>query len=180
MRAVENLDYRRGYCFSTFTTWWIRQAIGRSLAEHSRAVRIPTHVLEAKQRVARAQRQLEQQLGREVGIGDIAERLNMELAEVQRILRIGQDVSLQSAVGEEEEATLNQFLWDTRGLESDHTPADAVTLHLLDGIQYERLQALSLRERIGLDSRQYFRLIGVALSNFQEPEEPFEQPVRFE
>jgi RNA polymerase primary sigma factor len=140
LRAVDKFDYRRGTRFATHATWWIRQAINRFLDDQIRAVRLPGHVIATMHRISHAQQQLEQQLGRETTIDDIASQLGMTAEEVQRYQRIRQDVSLHASLGEDEESTLAQFLWDTRGLPAGHKPQDAVTYQKLNEITFERLE----------------------------------------
>jgi RNA polymerase primary sigma factor len=161
LRAIDKFDYRRGTRFATHASWWIRQAITRFLDDQIRAVRLPGHVMATMHRTWRAQKQLEQQLGREATIDDIACQLRMAAEEVQRYQRIRQEVSLHSTVGEEEESTLAQFLWDTRGLPAGHKPEDAVTYQKLNEITFERLarasdellKTLSQRDRTVLKLR---------------------------
>jgi RNA polymerase primary sigma factor len=143
LRAIDKFDYRRGTRFATHASWWIRQAITRFLDEQIRAVRLPGHVIATMHRIWRAQKQLEQQLGREATIDDIASQLGMMAEEVQRYQHIRQEVSLHATVGEEEESTLAQFLWDTRGLPAGHKPEDAVTYQKLNEITFERLERAS-------------------------------------
>jgi RNA polymerase primary sigma factor len=161
LRAIDKFDYRRGTRFATHATWWIRQAINRFLDDQIRAVRLPGHVIATMHRIWRAQQQLEQQLGRETTVEDIASELRMTAEEVQRYQRIRQEISLHATVGEEEESTLAQFLWDTRGLPAGHRPEDAVTYQKLNEITFERLarasdellKTLSQRDRTILQLR---------------------------
>jgi len=143
LRAVDKFDYRRGTRFATHASWWIRQAINRFLDEQVRAVRLPGHVIATMHRISRAQQELEQQLGRETTIDDIASQLGMTAEEVQRYQRIRQEVSLHATVGQDEESTLAQFLWDARGLPAGHKPEDAVTYQKLNEITFERLERAS-------------------------------------
>jgi RNA polymerase primary sigma factor len=143
LRAVDKFDYRRGTRFATHASWWIRQAINRFLDQQVRAVRLPGHVIATMHRISRAQQQLEQQLGHETTIDDIASQLGMTAEEVQRYQRIRQEVSLHAAVSQDEESTLAQFLWDARGLPAGHKPEDAVTYQKLNEITFERLERAS-------------------------------------
>ena len=143
LRAIDKFDYRRGTRFATHATWWIRQAINRFLDDQTRAVRLPGHVIATMHRISRAQQRLQQQLGREPSIDDIASELRMMPAEAQRYQRVRQEVSLHATVGQEEESTLDQFLWDTRGLPAGHKPEDAVTYQQLNEINFERLAKAS-------------------------------------
>jgi RNA polymerase primary sigma factor len=143
LRAIDKFDYRRGTRFATHASWWIRQAINRFLDDQTRAVRLPCHVIAAMHRISRAQKQLEQQLRRETRIEDIASELRMTAEEVQRYQRVRQEVSLHATVGQDEEATLAQFLWDTRCLPAGHRPEDAVTCQKLNEITFERLERTS-------------------------------------
>jgi RNA polymerase primary sigma factor len=143
LRAIDKFDYRRGTRFATHATWWIRQAINRFLDDQTRAVRLPGHVIATIHRISRAQERLQQQLGGEPTIDHIASELQMMPEEVQRYQRVRQGVSLHATVGQDEESTLDQFLWDTRGLPAGHKPEDAVTYQQLNEINFERLAKAS-------------------------------------
>jgi RNA polymerase primary sigma factor len=123
MKAVDKFEYRRGYKFSTYATWWVRQAITRAIADQARTIRIPVHMIETINKLIRTSRQLVQELGREPTNDELSKRMELPVSKVRKIMRIAQEpISLETPIGEEEESHLGDFLVDQAGV----SPSDAV------------------------------------------------------
>ena len=123
MKAVDKFEYRRGYKFSTYATWWVRQAITRAIADQARTIRIPVHMIETINKLIRTSRQMVQELGREPTNEELAKRLQLPVSKVRKVLRVAQEpISLETPIGEEEESHLGDFIVDQNGI----SPSDAV------------------------------------------------------
>ncbi len=150
MKAVDKFEFRRGYKFSTYATWWIRQAITRAIADQARTIRIPVHMIETINKLVRTQRSLVQELGREPLPQEIAEKMGIPVAKVRKVLKIAQEpISLETPIGEEEDSHLKDFIEDKRAV----SPVDAVIHNNLREQTQDTLKTLTPREEKVLKMR---------------------------
>ncbi len=144
MRAVDKYEYKRGYKFSTYATWWIRQAITRAIADHARTIRVPVHMIETMSKLRTIQKHLQQELGREPTIGELAERAQMAVDETRRVMKIARHpISLDRPVGESEDSQFGDFIEDER----QEAPAETATSEMLRVRIHDVLKTLTYRER---------------------------------
>ncbi|HEY3769968.1 MAG TPA: RNA polymerase sigma factor RpoD [Candidatus Angelobacter sp.] len=177
MKAVDKFEYRRGYKFSTYATWWIRQAVTRAISDQARTIRVPVHMIENINKLLRASRQLVQELGREPSSEEVAQRMDIPVSTVRKVLKIAQQpISLESRVGEEEDSRLGDFIQDTAGV----SPADAMIRVNLKEQTASVLRTLNPREeriikmRFGLEDGSEHTLEEVG-QNFQVTRERIRQ-----
>jgi RNA polymerase primary sigma factor len=154
MKAVDKFEYRRGYKFSTYATWWIRQAITRSIADQARTIRIPVHMIETINKLNRVSRQILQEKGREATPEELAERMEMPEDKIRKVLKIAKEpISMETPIGDDEDSHLGDFIEDT----SIHSPLDSATFEGLRRATQDMLQSLTPREakvlrmRFGID-----------------------------
>jgi RNA polymerase primary sigma factor len=173
MKAVDKFEYRRGYKFSTYATWWIRQAITRSIADQARTIRIPVHMIETINKIVRTQRQLLSEIGREPTPEEISVKLNMPLEKVRKVLKIAKEpVSLETPVGDEEDSHLGDFIKDENAV----IPIDAAiqsnlrqtTTKILSSLTPREERVLRMRFGIGMNSDHTLEEVGQQFSVTRE------------
>jgi len=165
MKAVDKFEYQRGYKFSTYATWWIRQAITRAIADQARTIRIPVHMIETINKLIRVSRHLVQELGREPSPDEIAVKMDLPVDKVRKVLKIAKEpISLETPIGEEENSHLGDFIEDKKVL----SPIDAVvkrnlkdqTLNVLSTLASREERVLRKRFGIGMDSEHTLEEVG--------------------
>ena len=173
MKAVDKFDYRRGYKFGTYATWWIRQAVSRSTADHARTIRIPVHIVEALNKILRTSRRLLNEIGREPTPGEIAEKLHMPLEKVRHVLKIAKEpLSLETPIGDEEDLRLGDFIEDQNAV----SPIDAsiqsdlrdATTRALAWLTAREERVIRMRFGIGMSADQTLAEVGLQFSVSRE------------
>ncbi|MCA9752220.1 MAG: sigma-70 family RNA polymerase sigma factor, partial [Gemmatimonadetes bacterium] len=153
MRAVDKYEYKRGYKFSTYATWWIRQAITRAIADQARTIRVPVHMIEAINKVVRASRRLVQEYGREPLPEEVAKKLGMPVEKVKSVLKAAQEpISLDRPIGEDEDSNLGDFIEDTSAINPAHSAAFAMLQEQMSNVlsTLTRREEKVIRLRFGL------------------------------
>ena len=174
MKAVDKFEYRRGYKFSTYATWWIRQAITRSIADQARTIRIPVHMIETINKIVRTQRQILSEFGREATPEELAKKLAMPLEKVRKVLKISKEpVSLETPVGDEEDSSLGDFIEDKNALQ----PLDTAIRSNLSEVNYKDFsitltpreeRVLRMRFGIGMNTDHTLEEVGLQFSVTRE------------
>jgi RNA polymerase primary sigma factor len=173
MKAVDKFEYRRGYKFSTYATWWIRQAITRSIADQARTIRIPVHMIETINKIVRTQRLLLNEIGREPTPEEISKKLNMPLEKVRKVLKIAKEpVSLETPVGDEEDSHLGDFIQDENAVipidAAIHSNLRQTTTKILSSLTPREERVLRMRFGIGMNSDHTLEEVGQQFSVTRE------------
>ena len=173
MKAVDKFEYRRGYKFSTYATWWIRQAITRSIADQARTIRIPVHMIETINKIVRTQRQIMSEFGREPTPEEFAKKLAMPLEKVRKVLKIAKEpVSLETPVGDEEDSSLGDFIEDKNALQPLDTAIQSnlseSTTKILASLTPREERVLRMRFGIGMNTDHTLEEVGLQFSVTRE------------
>ena len=173
MKAVDKFEYRRGYKFSTYATWWIRQAITRSIADQARTIRIPVHMIETINKIVRTSRQIMHEIGREPKPNELAERLHMPVEKVRKVLKIAKEpVSLETPVGDEEDSSLGDFIEDKNALQpvdsAIHSNLRETTTRVLASLTAREERVLRMRFGIGMNTDHTLEEVGQQFSVTRE------------
>ncbi len=173
MKAVDKFEYRRGYKFSTYATWWIRQAITRSIADQARTIRIPVHMIETINKIVRTQRLILSEFGREATPEELAKKLRMPLEKVRKVLKISKEpVSLEKPVGDEEETTLGDFIEDTKALapleQAIKSNLSEATTKILSTLTPREERVLRMRFGVGMNTDHTLEEVGLQFSVTRE------------
>ena len=173
MKAVDKFEYRRGYKFSTYATWWIRQAITRSIADQARTIRIPVHMIETINKIVRTTRQIMSEIGREPTPSELADRLHMPLDKVKKVLKIAKEpISLETPVGDEEDSSLGDFIEDKNALQPLDTAIQSnlseSTTKILASLTPREERVLRMRFGIGMNTDHTLEEVGLQFSVTRE------------
>ena len=173
MKAVDKFEYRRGYKFSTYATWWIRQAITRSIADQARTIRIPVHMIETINKLVRTSRQLLHEIGREPTPEELSEKLKMPLDKVRKVLKIAKEpISLETPIGDEEDSYLGDFIEDTKALapleQAIKSNLGEATTKILSTLTPREERVLRMRFGVGMNTDHTLEEVGLQFSVTRE------------